>query len=345
MTVTPSPVRKEPGARPAGRRTACALLLLALVLGPAGGVRGRENAVTPDLDRAVVAGLGWLARNQTEEGCWPDNRGRETGVVGLALLAFLAHGETPDSSLFATTITRAVDYILRNQQANGLLSHGGSAMYNHGFATLALAEAYGVVDDERIGPALKRAVGLIQSAQNARGGWRYNVGSTDSDTTVTGAQMMALRGAASAGIEVPSEVVEKGVGFLKSCYCPGGGFGYTGPGGPNHARSGIGALVLSLTGHYRDPEVKATADWLLANLHSLSTSGSYGYYGAYYCSQAMYQAGGRYWRRWNSVVTPAILAAQRSDGSWMAGLGPSADTAFALLSIEINYDLLPIYQR
>ena len=62
----------------------------------------------------------------------------------------------------------------------------------------------------------------------------------------------------------------------------------------------------------------------------------------------MFQAGGRYWRSWNESMTPLLLSMQQADGSWggEGGMGGAAlNTAFALLSIEINYNFLPIYQR
>jgi hypothetical protein len=201
-----------------------------------------------------------------------------------------------------------------------------------------------MTDDPRVGPALKKAVGLIVSSQNRLGGWRYDVGSTDADTTVTGAQMVALRAAANAGIEVPVETVQRGVAYLKRCHCPGGGFGYTGADSANAARSGIGLLVLSLSGEFQSPETKDTADWLLAN--GSRDRDSYGYYASYYCSQAMFQAGGRYWQGTNETLVPWIRAAQQADGSWQDGAcGVTCGTAMALLAMEVNYNLLPIYQR
>ena len=263
------------------------------------------------------------------------------------MMAFLAHGETADDPKYGPVIRRAVDYIVRTQSENGLLAGStmSSPMYSHGFATLALAEVYGTIDDPRVGPALKKAVGLIVSSQNRLGGWRYSVDSTDADTTVSGAQMVALRAAANAGIEVPEETIRRGVAFYKSCFCPGGGFGYTGPSGPNGPRSGIGLLVLSLSGEYRSAEAKATADFLLS-IGGSDTS--YFYYGCYYGSQAMFQAGGKYWRHWNETITPALIGMQSPDGSWSgdnSSGGVTAGTAMALLAIEINYNLLPIYQR
>jgi prenyltransferase beta subunit len=316
-----------------------------LVIAFAANARGAEELrVSPELERCVARGLDYLMKTQNANGAWSDQYGEVSGVVGLAMLTFMAHGELADEGKYGGTIHRAADYILRSQESNGLLARGGSPMYSHGFATLAMGELYGQMNDPRIGLAMKRATGLIVSCQNAQGGWRYSVGSTDSDTTVSGAQMMALRAAANAGMEVPMSTIKKGNAYYKSCFVNGGGFGYTGRDGANQPRAGIGLLVLSLSGEYHCAETKATADYLLAT-PSNRESESYFYYSMYYCSQAMFQAGGKYWRYWNDVMTPAIMAMQKPDGSWTGANGPTCDTAMALLAIEINYGLLPIYQR
>jgi len=333
--------------KPDGRRTAarivCAVLTILGSLASSTAFGERELHVTPKLERAVTRGLEYLARTQKADGSWPGNNGRVSGVVGIALLAFLAHGEMPYDSKYGDVMQKCIDYIIKNQQANGLLSTRGRAMYSHGFATLALAEVYGMTRDPRVGSALRRAVGLIVSSQNQLGGWRYSVNSNDADTTVSGAQMMALRAAASAGIEVPVETIQRGVAYYKSVFCHGGGFGYTRPSGPNAPRSGIGLLILSLSGEYNCPEAKATADWLFSHGHWQQ---HYFYYGCYYCSQAMYQAGGRYWQHWNETMTPTLIAKQLPDGSWPGGAGGTVcSTAMALLAMEINYNFLPIYQR
>jgi hypothetical protein len=168
------------------------------------------------------------------------------------------------------------------------------------------------------------------------------VGSQDSDTTVSGAQMVALRAAASGVIEVPLETMQRGVQYYKSMYCPGGGFGYQGPSGPDDARAGIGLLVLCLSGAYHDAEAKATADWLINSPWGLN----YFSYRNYYCAQALLQAGGKYWKRWNEIQTQVILNAQQQDGSWNdQNVGSTLAAAFNLLALEVNYYYLPIYQR
>ena len=88
----------------------------------------------------------------------------------------------------------------------------GPQMYDHGFATLALAECYGMVDDKRIAPALKKCVDLILEAQkkNPRHGWRYTPDTQSADTTVSGCQLVALLAARNAGIPVPDASHRKG---------------------------------------------------------------------------------------------------------------------------------------
>jgi hypothetical protein len=136
--------------------------------------------------------------------------------------------------------------------------------------------------------------------------------------------------------------MQRGVQFYKSMYCPGGGFGYQTPNGPNDVRSGIGVLVLCLSGAYHSDEAKVTADWLINN----SWGPNYFSYRNYYCAQALLQAGGKYWRKWNETQTPVILNAQQPDGSWQdPTVGPTLATAFNLLALEVNYYYLPIYQR
>ena len=157
---------------------------------------------------------------------------------------------------------------------------------------------------------------------------------------------MALRAAATAGIEVPVGAVNKGVGYYKSMFCPGGGFGYTSNHDPNPTRGGIGMLVMCLSGAYRSHEVKATADYLFVQDFGTERHGHF-FYMCYYVSQAMRQGGGKYWRKWNESMTPVLMAMQKQDGSWAdtSGTGHVLATTFALLSIEVNYDYLPIYQR
>jgi len=331
---------------------------VALAVVVCGGVCRAESKVTPEIEAAMKKGLDFLQSTQNKDGTWPGQYGTTSGVVGCAVLAFLAHGEQPGEGKYGRAIMNSVDYIVTTRDKNnGLLGgrQNSSPMYSHGFATLALAEVYGQIPDkkksEEVARALKKAVGLTvscqaPSGQNA-GGWRYSVRPGDADTTVSGAHMMALRGAATGGIEVPYKTIQNGVKYYKRMYCAGGGFGYTSPSGPNAIRGGIGALVLCLSGEYKSKEATTTAEYLLVQGDGGVTSGSHFYYMCYYVSQAMRQSGKKYWNHWNSTMTPRLISMQRANGSWGSGGNSSAlfETSMALLSIAINYDYLPIYQR
>jgi squalene cyclase len=154
---------------------------------------GRQDDTIPAQAELVYEkGLQFLAKTQNEKGAWNDSVGSEAGVVGLCVASFLAHGEDPVNGPYAKNIRTGIDYILTQQnEKNGYI---GSSMYNHAFATKALAESYGVVDNPKIAPALKKAVEMILSSQkrNRFGAWRYTPDSRDADTTVTGCQMVTL---------------------------------------------------------------------------------------------------------------------------------------------------------
>jgi hypothetical protein len=206
-----------------------------------------NDLLVREIDGTYRKGLGFLAGSQNERGCWSDSSyGSEPGVVGMSILAFLARGDDPEFGPYRTHFKKAMDYLLKAQ--NTKTGYIGSSMYNHGFSTLALAEAYGLTNDLRIGPALEKATKLIVSSQktNPKGGWRYSPESQDADTTVSGAQMVALFAARNAGIKVPNEAIEKGKAYILSCQDSSGGFGYTTSSGANLPRTAIGSLILSL---------------------------------------------------------------------------------------------------
>jgi hypothetical protein len=301
------------------------------------------DPVPPDVEQVYQKGLKYLASSQSKEGDWRDGYGSQPGVVSLAMLAMLAHGEDPNYGPYADSIKRCLDVILKQQNpANGYI---GGSMYNHGFATLGLAEAYGYVQDERIGPALERAVGLILSSQesNPYGAWRYNPGGNDADTTVSGACLVALYAAQNAGVAVPPKAIERALKYYTSCACPEGGFGYTGADSPNGPRAAIGILVFALARRYQSREMQRSLEWFRTN--GTAQGEHYLFYYLYYTAQALFQTDMAYWREWNSQNTARLRQLQAEDGSFKGNHGEAFSTAAALLSLALNYRFLPIYER
>ena len=138
-------------------------------------------------------GLRYLANSQMEGGGW-SGAGSGPGVTGICIMALMASGEDPDFGPYAPNIRKALRNIISNQDARtgyiGGAWGGHGSMYQHGFALLALSEAYGAVSErllwegsntppERRRPlseALELAVrsSLTSQQKNPWGAWRYS---------------------------------------------------------------------------------------------------------------------------------------------------------------------------
>jgi hypothetical protein len=300
------------------------------------------DLASTQVDRLYVRGLQFLARTQTPEGFWPDPPyGREPAVVGLALTAILARGDDPRTGPFADTLRRGFDYLLK--QIDATTGYIGRSMYNHGFATLALAEGYGAMDDPRLGPALEKAVRLILAAQaqNPLGAWRYTPQSKDADTTVSGAQMVALYAARNAGLAVPEEALDRGLKFFYQSQMPDGGFSYTPGTSANAPRTAIGCLVLALA---KEKDSRAFRQ-AFAFLQKAPADTMYQQYYLYYASQAFFHASPEAWSTWNRNNLRTLTPLQSAEGSWEGPFGVTFSTSACLLSLALNYRYLPIYER
>ena len=305
------------------------------------------DPIPPEVDAVYLRGMNWLARTlEKEDGDSSRSYGYNEsgpGVAGLMVLAILAHGEDPNSGPYARAVKRGIDKILAAQDAK--TGYLGSSMYHHGFATLALAEAYGTVNDPRIGPALKKAINLILVSQknNTRGGWRYSPDTDDADTTVSGTQVVALVAARNAGIAVPDEAFKRALEYYKSCQDEDGSVGYTSPGGGSGSINAIATLVAALTGQKDSKLFRGAWNTLLHG--NDGRGGSYLFYFLYYSSQAYFRADMKLWREWNTRNLKNLQESQGADGSWEGSNGANFCTSAALLSLALNYRLLPIYER
>jgi len=324
--------------------SAATLLLAAVPLLPAQGLRQRpDDPIPAQLETLYERGLTYLARSQNDRGAWNDQTGSEPGVVGLCVIAFLAHGEDPNHGPHAKAIRKGLDFILAEQrESNGYI---GSSMYNHGFAALALAEAYGAVDNPKIAPALEKSVQLILNAQNRnpQGAWRYTPDSRDADTTVSGCQLVALLGARNAGVPVPDEAITKGLAYMARCRGGDGAYGYTSASGGKPTLTAIGVTCLALAKEKEGKGFRNSLRYLQENLNYRDRN--YPYYFEYYMSQALFHADEGTWNEWNAKNLRYLATLQRPDGSWPGNKGEAFSTAGALLSLALNYRFLPIYEK
>ena len=303
----------------------------------------QDDTIPAQAELIYEKGLQFLAKTQNDKGQWNDSTGTDAGVVGLCVASFLAHGEDPVNGPYAKTIRAGLDYVISQQNdKNGYI---GNSMYNHAFATKALAESYGVVDNPKIAPALKKAVDMIISSQNRNksGGWRYTPDSRDADTTCTGCQMVTLFAARNAGIAIPNEVIRKGIAYLNSNRVSDGSYGYTNAAGGKPTLTAIGVLCMSLAKETDSKGYQASVAFLKKNLDYRDRY--YPYYFEYYMSQALFHADDAAWKEWNARNIRYLATIQNPDGSFPGNQGPSFNTAGALLSLALNYRYLPIYEK
>jgi len=309
--------------------------------------------ITPAAERAIQRGLEYLALQQHPDGSFGSGAYRgNVAIVGLAGMAFLASGSTPGRGPYGRQISRAIDYLLANTDQSGFICYAPAAshgpMYGHGFATLFLAECYGMDPRPELGTVLRKAVRLIIETQNDEGGWRYQPQRADADISVTVCEIMALRAARNAGIFVPKETVDRCVEYLRRCQNPDGGFAYQPQVGESaFARSAAGLVGLFCAGIYEGPEVERAAQYLMRFLPQPGQpipDPPYYEYGHYYAVQAMWILGGSYWQRWYPAVRDDLVARQR-DGYWRSPLSNEYATAMALLVLQLPNNMLPIFQR
>jgi len=335
--------------------------------------------------------LSWLAGRQNENGSWTGKVGyklnngyrftRESGHVGvtsLALMAFLAGGHLPGRGEYGQVVERGLGWLLdaANAQGDGYITAGGTRMYSHAFATLVLAEVYGMTHRDDVRNVLQRAVDFIVRAQNAEGGWRYEPHAPQSDMSIVVCQVLALRAARNIGIQVPKVTIDRAAQYVVDSAITDqdftnsyrqrlfsdeiGAFVYQKgrSSRSSFALTSAGVTALHGVGIYSDEAIRQGLDYLRSNLDSFNERrgvrerGHYFFwYGHYYGVQAMYTAGTQngveYWESYFSEVREVILDLQNNDGSWpnSVGPGPEFGTAVALLVLEVPYRYLPIFQR
>jgi hypothetical protein len=316
------------------------------------------EAVPRDVREMYDKGLQYLVKTQAEKGDWQGGQSGP-GVTGLGLMVFLASGEDPNFGLYSNNVRKAVRSIVTGQDAT--TGYFGNSMYHHGFATLALAEAYGAVDDRQvwqggkaprsIGAALELAVraALTSQKKNPLGAWRYSPDAADADTSVSGAVLVGLLAARNAGMEIPDEAIDKAISYYTKMTSSSGQVAYSGGLGgfdESLARISIATLVYSLARRKDLPQFKATRDYLVNKLEFTGRSG-FGWedYQRYYQAQALFQADVEAWKKWNKLLIRQLKTAQRGDGSFSGQHGSAAATSLTLLALALNYRFLPIYER
>jgi hypothetical protein len=325
-----------------------------------------------EVDKRIERGIRFIMGKQKPDGSIYD-RGNHTTMTSLSLMAMASVGHQPvNPDDKGRVMQRALDFVLKEDRQSETGYFGakdGSRMYGHGITTLMLSEMLGMgldeKQDQQIRKKTQKAIDLILRSQKTpkspshQGGWRYSPDSRDADLSATIWQLMSLRSAKNAGLNVPSSAIEDAIGYLRRSYWSSldskgepvnkkSGFAYQPGGHPEYTTTAAGLLAMQVCGEYESPFVKGAADWLLEN--GPNTSRKFFYYGTYYYSQAMYQRGGDHSKEARKKVEGILKKLQRGNGSWQGSgsegsAGEIYSTTMAILALAVKYHYLPIYQR
>jgi len=332
---------------------------------------------------AVLKALEWLKNHQYPDGSWgPRYR---AAMTGLALLTFLAHGETTASPDYGHAIREGLKYLLRCQK-DGVFIAGGPRWssgrmfneqircYEHAIATYALCEAYGLTQIPFLKYAMEDGIQVLIDGQHAGGSWDYGYvldAEANIDVSLAGWHIQALKAASAAGAENRGlkTTVDAAMRGLKASQVEdeAGMFRYGSrlrEEASDMAMTGVAVLSMQLSGHVMDAEARdgiknlAKMDfrWSKADPEAPAVdkreTGAWPLYAWYYVTQARFHQGGRTWIQWNKQFSPVLCDMQNPDGSWCpapdsseARYGPVYCTTLATLMLEVYYRLLPTFQE
>ncbi|MDA0577273.1 MAG: hypothetical protein O3B24_04150 [Verrucomicrobia bacterium] len=331
----------------------------------------QELGGSAETEGAVERALTWLAKAQSADGRWDvdgfatveacggagDRTDGDVGVTGLALLAYLGAGYTHNRGDHQETIRKGLDWLVAGQAPDGDLRQGGQ-LYVQAMATAALCESYSLSGDARLKEPAQRAVQFVLAAQNPEAGWRYHP-REDSDTSVTGWQVLALKSAEIAGIHVPPQHYAWTAQWLDKVRRgkEGGLYAYKEGHGPTPVMTAEGWFCQLFMGQdARARGESESARYLMANLPewNLAQRGVIHFYYWYYATLALHLSGTQDFDTWNVALRETLLAGQRqggaADGSWdpVDQLGERGGrmyaTTMATLCLEVYYRYLPFYR-
>ena len=261
---------------------------------PAPNPRVLSEKQWEQLDDSIDRGLEWLITQQRADGSFKTLESGQPAITALCVLAFLAQGESPVNGRYQKQLTKAIDYIARQQQPNGLIAVlapdgvsfpralsdetiGQQAVYNHGISSIALTESYGQCDPKqakRLMPVIENAIAATLEMQNwprktnrQAGGWRY-LHIPHYDLSIAGWQLMFLRSARNAGFDPPEVSIDSAVRFVEGCFLKRRDrqvHAYKGDNSEKctRAMAGAGILALAHAGKHNSKEAAMSGEWIL----------------------------------------------------------------------------------
>ena len=316
-----------------------------------------------EVDIAIDKALAWLVTKQDVTHGYFDYGGKYKNTqTALACIALMAAGHFPERSKYGKHLKKGILYLVNrtlDPKHYGYLGKDGGRMYGHGICTLALSEAYGMLDDPednfKIKKALEAALKVTQKAQVKNkgkhfGGWRYNPNSKDADLSVSVWQVLSLRSAKNCGIDIPQKAIDDAIDYIRQCYHKGHkGFAYQPGKHPNSAMKCAGIVSLLAMGSEKDDKdlekIKESAK-ILKTLRP--DRGNHFYYNSYYYATAANMLGMEYRTEFLPKMNKTLLRLQKNNGEFHKHSGHQGgvySTSFAIICLAVKYQFLPIYQE
>lgn len=315
---------------------------------------------------AVERGLRWLARNQEKGGSWsmkgPFDDGsyseNRIAATAMALLAFQGDGNTHIDGPYKSLVAKGLNYLLKKQsRRDGFFAReapGHERAYAQAQASIAICELYAMTKDSALRAPAQAAVDYAINAQSSSGGWRYEP-RQDSDLSVTGWYVMALKSAKSAGLDVSESAMGIIDGYLDSVSTyEGAGYSYQKGRPATPAMTAEGLLCRQYLGWPREREAMAIGVDTLVQDWPMEPSDMNVYYW-YYATQTIHHFGGKPWTIWNGKMRVLLPRMQVKKGSESGSWSPQADqwgensgrlftTCLSIYCLEVYYRHLPLYQ-
>jgi hypothetical protein len=258
-------------------------------------------------------------------------------TTSFACLAYLANGHIPGYGEYGNRIAMGLRYILNQVGEGGYIGNHSdeSRMHGHGYATLFLAEVYGmanekiyirdekdkngkiqlftlerVITNDEIREKLKKALNLIQKSQTKSGGWGYEASSVEDDHegSITVCQLQALRAARNSGITIDKAVIDRAFSYLRKSAKKNGSFKYRLHDSTSKDSFPLTAAAISTfhaIGDYNSEEVRRGLDFLNNYWPPKRSHIQDRFYNAFWCYGQLYAAQAFYhsvdekdWNRW-----------------------------------------------
>lgn len=327
----------------------------------------KKGGATKQTEFAQMCGLRWLKNHQSADGRWDsdgfdaacelnrcDGRGAADGDVGataLALLAFLASGETQKKGPYREAVANGLKHLCSVQADDGCIGPRSAAGFlrQHVIASLALTEAYGMTTDAKVKAPAERAIAFALTSRKSPESRRLPDGELDAQTA--GWMVLLLKSGLMSELPVEKTALADTLADLEKL--TDAATGRVAVKAPRDAEA-TAVAVLGKLFDGRTPAADATIELgadVVAKSPPVWTADGAGvdFAAWHFGSLAIFQLGRERWHKWDAAMKTALVDHQRMEagrderGSWdpvgagARDLGRVGATALACLDLEVYY--------